>query len=65
MQALQKEETQHGSGMAEKEQEIEYTRVANSDLAKQLVREKSMRQRSVDAIAERLKKVEQDLEKAI
>jgi hypothetical protein len=65
MQALQKEETQHGSGMAEKEQEIEYTRVANSDLAKQLVREKNMRQRSVDAIAERLKKVEQDLEKAI
>jgi hypothetical protein len=51
--------------MAAKEQEIEYTLVANGDLAKQLVREKTMRQRSVDAIAERLKKVEHDLEKAI
>jgi hypothetical protein len=51
--------------MAAMEQEIEYTCVANGDLAKQLVREKSMRQRSVDAIAERLKKLEQDLEKAI
>jgi hypothetical protein len=51
--------------MAAMEQAIEYTRVANGDLAKQLVRQKNMRQRSVDAIAERLKKVEQDLEKAI
>jgi hypothetical protein len=43
------------SDMAAKEQEIEYTLVANGDLAKQLVREKTVRQRSVDAIAERLK----------
>jgi hypothetical protein len=51
--------------MAAKEEDIEYTLVANGDLAKQLVRVKTMRQRSVDASAERLKKVEHDLEKAI
>ncbi len=39
--------------------------VANGTLAKQLAREKFLRQRSVDTSAEKYKNLEQDLEKAI
>jgi hypothetical protein len=65
MQALQKKITEHGTMKTVMEQEVADVLVANGDLSKQLVREKNMRQRCVDTSAERLKKIEQDLDKAI
>ncbi len=46
-------------------QEVSDLMVANGALAKQLAREKVLRQRSIDTSAEKYKKMEQDLEKSI
>jgi hypothetical protein len=51
--------------MRDLKQEVSNLLVANGTLAKQLAREKVLRQRSVDTSAEKYKKMEQDLEKAI
>jgi hypothetical protein len=62
MQALQTEKTEHRRTKTNFEQEVADVLVANGDL---VMREKMLRQRSVDTSAERYKKLEEDLDKAI
>jgi hypothetical protein len=65
MQTLQRETIEHRRTKTDFEQEVADVLVLNGDLGKQLLREKMLRQRSVDTSAERYKKIEEDLDKAV
>ena len=62
---MQNGETEQREMIRDLKQEVSDLMVANGALAKQLAREKVLRQRGVEAHAEKCHKMEQDLEKAI